>query len=91
MNILLAQVYALLGTLAVTCYGLPWFCLLLVPLAVLYYYIQRFYRRTSRFILQSSACVYTVWLAILWWVPHVMRVYQVVCIEYTDNILECVK
>jgi ATP-binding cassette subfamily C (CFTR/MRP) protein 10 len=48
MNILLAQVYGLLGTLAVTCYGLPWFSLLLLPLAVLYYYIQRFYRRTSR-------------------------------------------
>ena len=49
MNILLAQVYGLLGTLAVTCYGLPWFSLLLLPLAVLYYYIQRFYRRTSRY------------------------------------------
>lgn len=48
MNILLAQTFGLLGTLAVTSYGLPWFTVMLVPLGVLYYYIQRFYRRTSR-------------------------------------------
>ena len=48
MNILLAQAYGLLGTLAVTCYGLPWFTVLLVPLAAIYYYIQRYYRKTSR-------------------------------------------
>ena len=40
MNILLAQLYGLLGTLVVTCYGLPWFTLLLPPLGVLYYVIQ---------------------------------------------------
>ena len=48
MNILLAQVYALVGTIAVTCYGLPWFTVLLVPIVVFYYHIQRYYRRTSR-------------------------------------------
>lgn len=48
MNILLAQIYGLLGTLVITCYGLPWFTVLLLPLALLYYYIQKYYRRTSR-------------------------------------------
>ena len=50
LNILLAQLYGLLGTIAVTCYGLPWFTLLLVPLGVLYYHIQKYYRRTSRYV-----------------------------------------
>ena len=49
LNILLAQLYGLLGTLVVTCYGLPWFSLLLVPLGLLYYHIQKYYRRTSRY------------------------------------------
>lgn len=49
LNILLAQFFAILGTLAVTCYGLPWFALLLLPLGLLYYHIQKYYRRTSRY------------------------------------------
>ena len=48
LNILLAQLFGLLGTLLVTCYGLPWFTFLLLPLALFYYNIQKFYRRTSR-------------------------------------------
>lgn len=40
LNIFLAQFYGLLGTLAITCYGLPWFSLLLVPLGIIYYFIQ---------------------------------------------------
>jgi len=40
MNIFLAQSYGLLGTLVITCYGLPWFSLLLVPLGIIYYFIQ---------------------------------------------------
>eukprot|EP00117_Sycon_ciliatum_P032486 scpid8147/ scgid4352/ Multidrug resistance-associated protein 7; ATP-binding cassette sub-family C member 10 len=48
LNILLAQLFGLLGTIAITCYGLPWFALLLLPLAVIYYRVQRYYRRTSR-------------------------------------------
>ena len=51
LNILLAQLYGLFGTLVVTCYGLPWFTLLLVPLGLLYYHIQKYYRRTSRYII----------------------------------------
>ncbi|OWA53530.1 Multidrug resistance-associated protein 7 [Hypsibius exemplaris] len=48
LNILLACIFQLLGTLMVICYGLPWFVLLLIPIAPLYYFIQRFYRSTSR-------------------------------------------
>ncbi len=48
LNILLAQFFGILGTLVVTCYGLPWFALLLLPLALIYYHVQNYYRRTSR-------------------------------------------
>ena len=40
MNILFAQTFGLFGTLAITCYGLPWFLLVLAPLSVVYYFIQ---------------------------------------------------
>ncbi|CAH1791548.1 unnamed protein product [Owenia fusiformis] len=48
MNILLAQFYGVIGTIVITCYGLPWFSLLLIPLAIFYYFIQHYYRKTSR-------------------------------------------
>ncbi|XP_053368772.1 ATP-binding cassette sub-family C member 10 [Clarias gariepinus] len=48
LNILLANVFGLLGMLVVMCYGLPWVLLPLVPLGVLYYQTQRFYRHSSR-------------------------------------------
>lgn len=48
LNILLACIFRLIGTLVVICYGLPWFCLLLLFITPLYYFIQRFYRSTSR-------------------------------------------
>ena len=48
LNILLAQAAGLLGTIIVTCYGLPYFALFLLPLGAIYYSIQRFYRQTSR-------------------------------------------
>jgi len=40
MNIFLSQIYGILGTIVVTCYGLPWFAVLLLPLGLLYYKIQ---------------------------------------------------
>ena len=40
LNIFLAQLFLLIGSLALTCYGLPWFLLLLLPLVVVYYRIQ---------------------------------------------------
>ncbi|XP_077460374.1 ATP-binding cassette sub-family C member 10 isoform X2 [Stigmatopora argus] len=48
LNILLANVFALLGTLAVTSAALPWSLLALPPLGLLYFSTQRFYRHTSR-------------------------------------------
>ena len=48
LNIFLAQVYGLFGTIIVTCVGLPWISLLLLPLALIYVNLQHFYRNTSR-------------------------------------------
>ncbi|KAG9350239.1 hypothetical protein JZ751_026593 [Albula glossodonta] len=48
LNILLANVFSLLGMLVVMSYSLPWILLLLLPLGGLYYHIQHFYRHTSR-------------------------------------------
>ncbi|XP_063774836.1 ATP-binding cassette sub-family C member 10 [Pseudophryne corroboree] len=48
INIFLANVFGLLGMLVVISYGLPWILPILLPLALLYYYIQRYYRHTSR-------------------------------------------
>ncbi|XP_063055081.1 ATP-binding cassette sub-family C member 10 [Engraulis encrasicolus] len=48
LNILLANVFGLLGMLIVMAYGLPWLLLPLLPLGVLYYRTQRFYRHSSR-------------------------------------------
>lgn len=48
LNIFLANMYGLLGMLVIITYGLPWIGLVLLPLAALYFSIQRYYRRTSR-------------------------------------------
>ncbi|KFP45114.1 Multidrug resistance-associated protein 7 [Chlamydotis macqueenii] len=48
LNIFLANMYGLLGVLVIITYGLPWIGLVLLPLAALYFSIQRYYRRTSR-------------------------------------------
>ena len=48
LNIFLAQAFGVAGTVVITCYGLPWFLLVLVPLVLVYYFIQNYYRRTSR-------------------------------------------
>ncbi|XP_056410690.1 LOW QUALITY PROTEIN: ATP-binding cassette sub-family C member 10 [Hyla sarda] len=48
LNIFLANMFGLLGMLVMISYGLPLILTILVPLAILYYYIQRFYRHTSR-------------------------------------------
>ncbi|XP_041468071.1 ATP-binding cassette sub-family C member 10-like [Lytechinus variegatus] len=48
LNILLAQVFSFLGTVVITCYGLPWFTLCLIPIGIMYYFIQNYYRKTSR-------------------------------------------
>ncbi|XP_004473154.1 ATP-binding cassette sub-family C member 10 isoform X1 [Dasypus novemcinctus] len=48
LNILLANAVGLLGLLAVLSSGLPWLLLLLPPLSVIYYRVQRHYRASSR-------------------------------------------
>ncbi|NWV84549.1 MRP7 protein, partial [Dasyornis broadbenti] len=48
LNIFLADIYGLLGMLVIITYGLPWIGLVLLPLAVVYFFIQRYYRFTSR-------------------------------------------
>ncbi|XP_062980311.1 ATP-binding cassette sub-family C member 10 isoform X2 [Elgaria multicarinata webbii] len=48
LNIFLANIFGLLGMLVMITYGLPWIGLVLLPLAAIYYSIQRYYRRTSR-------------------------------------------
>ncbi|NWS22729.1 MRP7 protein, partial [Pachyramphus minor] len=48
LNIFLANMYGLLGILVIISYSLPWIGLVLLPLAVLYFSIQRYYRHTSR-------------------------------------------
>ncbi|XP_029284201.1 LOW QUALITY PROTEIN: multidrug resistance-associated protein 7 [Cottoperca gobio] len=48
LNILLANVFGLLGMLVVISYGLPWVLVLLLPLTLVYYRTQHFYRHTSR-------------------------------------------
>nr|CAH7715442.1 unnamed protein product [Callosobruchus chinensis] len=48
LNILLAQFFGLIGSLVVTVYGLPWICVVLVPLIPVYHWLQNHYRLTSR-------------------------------------------
>ncbi|XP_052106560.1 ATP-binding cassette sub-family C member 10-like isoform X1 [Mytilus californianus] len=48
LNIFLANIYGIVGTIAVQCYGLPWFAILLVPLGLIYLKLQQYYRHTSR-------------------------------------------
>jgi ATP-binding cassette, subfamily C (CFTR/MRP), member 10 len=48
LNIFLACLIALVGILVLTCYSLPWFTLSLIPLSIIYYSIQNYYRWTSR-------------------------------------------
>ncbi|KAM9491700.1 ATP-binding cassette sub-family C member 10-like [Salvelinus alpinus] len=48
LNILLTNIFGLLGMLVVMSYSLPWFLVALLPLGLLYHCTQRFYRHTSR-------------------------------------------
>ncbi|KRT84878.1 ABC transporter ATP-binding protein, partial [Oryctes borbonicus] len=48
LNILLAQFFGLLGSVVITIYGLPWLCMVLVPLIPVYHWLQNSYRLTSR-------------------------------------------
>ncbi|XP_038071457.1 multidrug resistance-associated protein 7-like [Patiria miniata] len=47
-NIFLASLFSTVGAFALVCYGLPWFAIVLLPMFILYIYIQNYYRKTSR-------------------------------------------
>ncbi|XP_045532531.1 ABC transporter C family member 13 [Pieris brassicae] len=48
LNILLAQLFGLIGAIAVTIYGLPWLFVGILPMTLIYYRLQKRYRVTSR-------------------------------------------
>lgn len=48
LNIFLANLFGVVGPLAVTVYAMPWICLVLLPLTFLYFNIQGRYRPASR-------------------------------------------
>lgn len=63
-NILLAQSFALLGSIVVTAYSLPWIFLLLAPLAPIYHWAQQHYRyfqKEPTFTLEKSANLWKEW------------------------------
>ncbi|KAL0053237.1 hypothetical protein WJX82_002974 [Trebouxia sp. C0006] len=48
LNILLANIFGLVGTVLVLCLSEPYLLLALIPLAILYKYLQTYYRQTAR-------------------------------------------
>ncbi|OWF38261.1 Multidrug resistance-associated protein 7 [Mizuhopecten yessoensis] len=48
INVILCQLFGVIGTIIIACYGMPWFLLLLFPVTAVYYQIQESYRHTSR-------------------------------------------
>ena len=48
LNILLANIFGLVGTILVLCLSEPYLLLTLVPLAILYKYLQTYYRHAAR-------------------------------------------
>ncbi|XP_057666967.1 ATP-binding cassette sub-family C member 10 isoform X2 [Diorhabda carinulata] len=48
LNIFLAQLFGLIGSICVTIYGLPWICVFLIPLIPVYTWLLNQYRITSR-------------------------------------------
>ncbi|CRL01103.1 CLUMA_CG014374, isoform A [Clunio marinus] len=55
LNILLAQVFGLLGSICVSLYALPWLGLIIAPLCPIYLDIQSKYRNSSRDIKRLSS------------------------------------
>jgi ATP-binding cassette subfamily C (CFTR/MRP) protein 10 len=47
-NILLATLVGILGTLVVLCYSTPLIIVVYLPIGALYYWVQKYYRQTSR-------------------------------------------
>lgn len=55
MNILLAQLFGLLGTILTTLFALPWVAVVIVPMLPIYLNIQQRYRQASRNIKRLSS------------------------------------
>ncbi|KAH8376592.1 hypothetical protein KR093_000185, partial [Drosophila rubida] len=55
MNILLAQLAALVGSLCVSLYAIPWLALIVVPMVPIYLNLQQRYRHASRDIKRLSS------------------------------------
>lgn len=55
LNILLAQVFGLLGALLVSLYAMPWLGLIIIPMIPIYFNIQHSYRHASRDIKRLSS------------------------------------
>ncbi|XP_060078897.1 ATP-binding cassette sub-family C member 10-like [Ylistrum balloti] len=53
--VVLSQVFEVVGTIAMVCYGMPWFIVLLLPLGTIYYRLQERYRHTSREVRRISS------------------------------------
>ncbi|XP_015795703.1 multidrug resistance-associated protein 7 [Tetranychus urticae] len=48
LNILLSQIFGLAASLFITIYGIPWTAFAVLPLFIPYFFIQKYYRWTSR-------------------------------------------
>ena len=63
LNILLAQIFTLIGTLVMTSYGLPYILLTIIPLLILYHFIQKYYitavREVKRLYSMSQSPLFT--------------------------------
>lgn len=55
LNILIAQLAGLVGTLVICLYGMPWLVLLIIPMCPIYLSIQSRYRNSSRDIKRLSS------------------------------------
>ena len=55
LNILLAQLAGLIGSLCISLYAIPWIALMIVPLCPIYLSIQNRYRHSSRDIKRLSS------------------------------------
>lgn len=55
LNILLALIFSLVGTLSVSLFAMPWLALLIFPMIPIYFNIQSRYRKTSREVKRLSS------------------------------------
>ncbi|XP_021347493.1 multidrug resistance-associated protein 7-like isoform X2 [Mizuhopecten yessoensis] len=59
INMSIAKSFNIAGSVLIACYGMPWFILLLLPVAFFYYRIQDRYRHTSREVRRIASLNYS--------------------------------